>query len=142
MSATAVVAVVAGADPATAELWVVDRLTGKTVVRRIHADPKAAARIAEILSVRAVELLRASFLELAITSRPRPDVVDAPALPVEPVVTRFATETLVDAEPDWKWAFEVGPAASARRPASAACWPSCCPSRASNARWGLGCARA
>ena len=83
-------------------------MTGKTVVRRIHADPKAAARMAEILSVRAVELLRASFLELAITSRPRPDVVDAPALPVEPVVTRFATEPLVEAEPDWKWAFEAG----------------------------------
>ena len=69
MAATAVVAVVAGADPAGAELWVVDRMTGKTVVRRVHADPKAA-RIAEVLSVRAVELLRASFLELAITSRP------------------------------------------------------------------------
>jgi len=108
LPATAIVAVVAGADPATAELWVVDRMTGKTVVRRIHADPKAAARMAEILSVRAVELLRASFLELAITSRPRPDVVDAPVLPVEPVVKRFATEPLVDAEPDWKWAFEAG----------------------------------
>jgi hypothetical protein len=108
LAATAVVAVVAGADPATAELWVVDRMTGKTVVRRIHADPKAAARMAEILSVRAVELLRASFLELAITSRPRPDVVDAPVLPVEPVIKRFATEPLAEAEPDWKWAFEVG----------------------------------
>jgi hypothetical protein len=108
LAATAVVAVVAGADPATAELWVVDRVTGKTVVRRIHADPRAAARMAEILSVRAVELLRASFLELAITSRPRPDVVDAPVVPVAPALTRFATQPLVDAEPDWKWAFEVG----------------------------------
>ena len=108
LAATAVVAVVAGADPATAELWVVDRMTGKTVVRRIHADPRAATRMAEILSVRAVELLRASFLELAITSRPRPDVVDAPSQPVAPVVTRFATQPLADAEPDWKWAFEAG----------------------------------
>ena len=41
MAATAVVAVVAGGDPASAELWVVDRMTGKTVVRRVHADPKA-----------------------------------------------------------------------------------------------------
>jgi hypothetical protein len=105
MDATAVVAVVAGGDPASAELWVVDRVTGKTVVRRVHADPKAPARIAEVLSVRAVELLRASFLELAITSRPSPDVVDAP-LPSAPVVTRFATEALE--EPDWKWAVEAG----------------------------------
>jgi hypothetical protein len=106
MAATAVVAVVAGADPTSAELWVVDRLTGKTVVRRVHADPKAA-RVAEVLSVRAVELLRASFLELAITSRPAPDVVETP-LPTEPVVTRFVTEPLVEAEPDWTWAVEAG----------------------------------
>jgi hypothetical protein len=106
VDATAVVAVVAGSDPASAELWVVDRVTGKTVVRRVHADPKAAARIAEVLSVRAVELLRASFLELAITSRPAPDVVDVPAVPSPPVVTRFATEALE--EPDWKWAVEAG----------------------------------
>jgi hypothetical protein len=107
MAATAVVAVVAGSDPASAELWVVDRLTGKTVVRRVHADPKMPARIAEVLSVRAVELLRASFLELAITSRPAPDVVEVP-LPSEPVVTRFVTEPLVEAEPDWTWAVEAG----------------------------------
>jgi hypothetical protein len=106
MAATAVVAVVAGDDPASAELWVVDRMTGKTVVRRVHADPKAA-RIAEVLSVRAVELLRASFLELAITSRPAPDVVEVP-LPTAPVVTRFVTEPLEEAEPDWTWAVEAG----------------------------------
>jgi hypothetical protein len=105
MAATALVAVVAGGDPASADLWVVDRMTGKTVVRRVHADPRAAARVAEVLSIRAVELLRASFLELAITSRPSPDVVAAP-LPSAPVVTRFATEALE--EPDWTWAVEAG----------------------------------
>jgi hypothetical protein len=107
MAATAVVAVVAGADPGSAELWVVDRVTGKTVVRRIRADPSAsAARTAEVLSVRAVELLRASFLELAITSRPIADAVDVPPLPPPPAVTRFATEPLAD--PDWTWAVEAG----------------------------------
>ena len=106
MAATALVAVVEGDDPASAELWVVDRMTGKTVVRRVHADPKAA-RIAEVLSVRAVELLRASFLELAITSRPAPDVVEVP-LPTAPVVTRFVNEPLEEAEPDWTWAVEAG----------------------------------
>jgi hypothetical protein len=105
LSATAVVAVVAGSDPASAELWVVDRVTGKTVVRRVRADPKETARIAEVLSVRAVELLRASFLELAISSRPPVDAVDAP-VPTTPAVTRFATEPL--AEPDWRWAVEAG----------------------------------
>lgn len=106
MAATALVAVVEGDDPASAELWVVDWMTGKTVVRRVHADPKAA-RIAEVLSVRAVELLRASFLELAITSRPAPDVVEVP-MPTAPVVTRFVNEPLEEAEPDWTWAVEAG----------------------------------
>ena len=57
--------------------------------------------------MRAVELLRASFLELAITSRPAPDVVEVP-LPSAPVVTRFVTEPLEEAEPDWTWAVEAG----------------------------------
>ena len=57
--------------------------------------------------MRAVELLRASFLELAITSRPAPDVVEVP-LPTAPVVTRFVTEPLEEAEPDWTWAVEAG----------------------------------
>jgi hypothetical protein len=105
VTATAIVAVVAGIDPVSAELWVVDRVTGKTVVRRVRADPAAATRIAEVLSVRAVELLRASFLELAISSHPSADTVDAPVAST-PAVTRFATEPLE--EPDWLWAVEAG----------------------------------
>jgi hypothetical protein len=107
VTATAIVAVVAGADPASAELWVLDRVTGKTVVRRVRADPNASTRIAEVLSVRAVELLRASFLELAISAHPNPEPEAAgPPAPVPAAVTRFATEPL--AEPDWRWAVEAG----------------------------------
>jgi hypothetical protein len=108
---TAMVAVVPGAEPVSAELWVVDRMTGKTLVRHVRADLRAegpaSARAAEVLSVRAVELLRASFLELAITSRrdaePLPE--SPPLPPPPPVVTRWATEPL---EPDWTWAVEAG----------------------------------
>jgi len=64
VTATAIVTVVPGNDPASAELWVLDRVTGKTVVRRVRADAKGTSRSAEVLSVHAVELLRASFLEL------------------------------------------------------------------------------
>jgi hypothetical protein len=105
LSATALVAVVSGADATSAELWVVDRVTGKTVVRRVRADPKASTRIAEVLAVRAVELLRASFLELAISAQPPAEAMDAP-VPTTPAVTRFATESL--SEPDWRWAVEAG----------------------------------
>ena len=105
LSATALVAVVSGPDATSAELWVVDRVTGKTVVRRVRADPKSSTRIAEVLAVRAVELLRASFLELAISAQPAAEAMDAP-VPTTPAVTRFATESLSD--PDWRWAVEAG----------------------------------
>jgi len=100
-AATALVAVVASAEPGSAELWVIDRVTGKTVERRVNAGATDPPRMAEVLSVRAVELLRASFLELAIST---PPAGNAPA-PV-PVVERFATETLEEA--DWTWAVEAG----------------------------------
>ena len=83
-------AVVASADPGSAELWVIDRVTGKTVVRRVNAAAGDPARAAEILAVRAVELLRASFLELAIT----PDAEAAPRPATAPAVERWATAPL------------------------------------------------
>lgn len=101
-SATALVAVIASADPGSAELWVIDRVTGKTVVRRVNAGAADASRMAEVLSVRAVELLRASFLELAIATGPS---AEAPA-PTTPAVERWAIQTLE--EPDWTWAVEAG----------------------------------
>ena len=52
--------------------------------------------------MRAVELLRASFLELAIATPPP----SAEAPPTAPVVERFATATLEEA--DWTWAVEAG----------------------------------
>jgi hypothetical protein len=105
VTATAIVTVVPGNDPASAELWVLDRVTGKTVVRRVRADAKGTSRSAEVLSVHAVELLRASFLELAISAHPNPEAAGPPE-PIPPAVTRFATESL--AEPDWRWAMEAG----------------------------------
>ncbi|MES1208025.1 MAG: hypothetical protein ABUS79_18985 [Pseudomonadota bacterium] len=106
-SATALVAVVASADPGTAELWVIDRVTGKTVVRRVNAAAGDPARVAEILAVRAVELLRASFLELAIT----PATEAAPRPATTPAVERWATAPL-DSR-DWTWAIEAGGATAA-----------------------------
>ncbi|HSS38148.1 MAG TPA: hypothetical protein VLT58_05210, partial [Polyangia bacterium] len=106
-SATALVAVVASAEPGSAELWVIDRVTGKTVVRRVNAAASDPARVAEILAVRAVELLRASFLELAIT--PAAEVTAGPAS--APAVERWATAPLE--QRDWTWAIEAGGATAA-----------------------------
>lgn len=101
-AATALVAVVASSDPSSADLWVIDRVTGKTVVRKVNAGGADAPRVAEVLAVRAVELLRASFLELAIAAPPSAEA--PPPAPV--VVERFATATLEEA--DWTWAVEAG----------------------------------
>ena len=77
-------------------------MTGKTVVRRVNAGGADAPRVAEVLAVRAVELLRASFLELAIAAPPSTEAPPPPPV----VVERFATATLEEA--DWTWAVEAG----------------------------------
>ena len=91
----------------SAELWVIDRVTGKTVVRRVDTDPNSA-RAAEMLSIRALELLRASFLEVALGGPPRtPKVAPPPPPPVE--VSRWTREALQEADRnELNWAVEAG----------------------------------
>lgn len=74
----AVVALFGDAPQGPGLLWVIDRATGKTVTRPIPHDSEGA-RGAQILAVRALELLRASFLEVAMT--PPPKTTPAPPLP-------------------------------------------------------------
>jgi hypothetical protein len=81
-------------DPSThaTELWVSDRLTGKTLVRRVGADPERAPRI---VALRGVELLRASLLELA--SPPHDDAPpETPAMtkPPPPEIARLVAPAL------------------------------------------------
>ncbi|MBN1654236.1 MAG: hypothetical protein JXA30_10730 [Deltaproteobacteria bacterium] len=73
---------------AFADVWISDRLTGKTVVRRIEVS--GASNAAAVLAIRALELLRASLLEVSEPPRstepevrPPPDVMQwmAPILP-------------------------------------------------------------
>ena len=68
-------------------LWVIDRATGRTVTRSIPHDEEGV-RGAQILSVRALELLRASFLEAALA----PAAATAPpkASPTPPAPSRPA----------------------------------------------------
>jgi hypothetical protein len=54
------------ADGTNAELWVVDKLTNKTVVRHVATPDASTALLPDVLAVRAVELLRASLLELVV----------------------------------------------------------------------------
>ncbi len=59
----ATVAMSRAANGASADVWISDHVTGKTVVRRLDvgAGPNATA----VLAIRALELLRASLLEVA-----------------------------------------------------------------------------
>jgi hypothetical protein len=61
---------------AFADVWISDHLTGKTVVRRIEvgAGPNATA----VLAIRALELLRASLLEVAAKGPPSEPPMSAP----------------------------------------------------------------
>jgi hypothetical protein len=49
---------------ATAEIWVSDRQKGTATVQRMRVDPQDADRSAAVLAVYAVELLKASLVEL------------------------------------------------------------------------------
>ena len=99
----AVVALLGDVSPGSVEVWVIDRVTGKSVVRRIPNQPESN-RAAEILAIRAIELLRASLLEIAMAGSGEPVVVPKPP-PV--AVTRFVDRAL-DSRRDSRWAIEVG----------------------------------
>lgn len=88
-----------------AELRVVDHITNKVVIRRTVVDESNAPHMAEVLAVRAVELLRASLLELLIDA-------DRPAQAPSPrVEARDASHWAARALPlarESEWGVELG----------------------------------
>src|SRR4029079_11476316 len=52
------------------EVWVIDKVRGKSVVRRVPFEP-AATRASTTLAIRAIELLRSSFLEIDLAAQDR-----------------------------------------------------------------------
>jgi len=77
--ADAVIAIFGDPTRQGAELRILDRATGKVIARRIPV-PAESTRAAEILSIRALELLQASLLEVALASPPGdPSARGAPA---------------------------------------------------------------
>jgi hypothetical protein len=102
----AVVAIFADNPTEAVELSVIDRVTGKTVTRRVPADP-AATRSAEVLSIRAHELLRASFLEIELGQSHAEPPDTPPPPPPPPEVKRMADVALDNRWPQ-SWAIEAG----------------------------------
>lgn len=77
----AVVAIVGDASPDSVEVWVVDKVTGKSVVRSVRLD-LADERMPKTLSVRALELLRSSFVEIDLRTTEQPGTPTVPSLVV------------------------------------------------------------
>ena len=81
------------------EVWIADRVTGKTLLRELVVAPGEAAD--EIVAVRAVELLRASLLELELPQN------HAGSVPPPPAVERLVSNPRRKA-PEPRSGFEFG----------------------------------
>jgi hypothetical protein len=91
-----------------AELWIADRLTGKTVVRTLDAGETGGRRAPEVLAIRASELLRASLSELLLApseAGPRPAAAKPPV-----AVTRWVSAALEPGQQAFRFGFEAGAA--------------------------------
>lgn len=74
------------------EVWVADRVTGKTVVRELDATGAGASDAS--VAVGTVELLRASLMELHALEPPRGEVPATPKLEALALPTRSTTPTI------------------------------------------------
>jgi hypothetical protein len=81
-----------------ADVWVTDRVTGKTLIRRLTGDGTGEPG-ARVLALRTVELLRASRLELERRRASEPDPAPEP-VPEPPEEGRALPETHDEATPD------------------------------------------
>jgi hypothetical protein len=71
--AVATIGLLGDPEVGPAELWILDNIGGKAEVRRIPAPKDDPERVAEVLAIRTIEVLRASALKLLIeSSRPAP----------------------------------------------------------------------
>ena len=107
LAPSATIGIFGNLEQGPAELWVVDRITGKTVVRRLEVQATSDRRISEVLAIRAQELLRASLVELLLeTSRPAPAGTAAPPAQVQ----RWVKQAVESPLAPWTLALEVGAA--------------------------------
>jgi hypothetical protein len=105
-NADAVVAIMGDLSPDSVEVWVIDKVTGKSVTRRVPFEPNAA-RASNTLAIRAIELLRSSFLEIDLTARERQN---EPAAAPPAAVVRFVEMERLAQHPE-RFGIEVGGAA-------------------------------
>jgi hypothetical protein len=98
-----VVAIVGDLSPDSVEVWVIDKVTGKSVVRRVPFEP-TATRASETLAIRAIELLRSSFLEIDLAAHDRRS---QPGTAPPPAVVHFVETERLARNPE-RFGVEVG----------------------------------
>ena len=90
----------------SASVWVTERITGKTLLRAVRPE-KQSAEAPSIIALRAVELLRASLLELNEPHAPRGEVLAPPSL--RAWVAPTAQTPVPPASRPPAWGIAVGP---------------------------------
>lgn len=83
------------------DVWVVDQVTGKSVMRRLPGSESAP----ETLAIRAIELLRSSFLEIELGPHS-----EGQAGPPSPAVIRFVQGPAIPAQPAQRLGVSLGAA--------------------------------
>lgn len=101
--ADAVVAVMGDVSPDSVEIWVIDKVTRKSVVRRMPFQA-AGTQSSKTLAIQAMELLRASFLEIDLAADNRQN---EPVAAPPPAVVRFVEMQRLARHPE-RLGVEVG----------------------------------
>jgi hypothetical protein len=92
----AAIAIVGDLSPDSVEVWVVDKVTKKSVVRTVPLGPTAEP-VPKTLSIRAIELLRSSLLEIDLMAGDkRPGAGPAPP----PAVVQFLEQERLVSRPE------------------------------------------
>lgn len=100
---SATIAIFGELDQGEGELWVVDRITGRSVVRRVEVETSPDRPISEVLAIRAQELLRATLVEVSV-GEPRPQ----PAEPEPSAIVAKQPAAVGSPISPWQLGIEAG----------------------------------
>ncbi len=94
-------------DRGPAEMWIADRISGKTIIRRIEVQVTSDRRLSEVVAIRAQEILRASLVEWLLQRDGRSSA-PAPSPPTQ--VESSAERPVPGPAMHWRMALEAGAA--------------------------------
>ena len=105
LAPSATIGIFGNLEQGAADLWVVDRITSKTVLRHLEVQASSDRPISEVLAIRVQELLRASLVELLVDeNRPDPPI----AAPPPPRIHRWVKQAVESRLAPWTLGLELG----------------------------------